>query len=204
LRYFFLIVFLLVINIKHSAQNVDEKYLEAIKYISDSIDIYKEFKSKFPNKNIKEKKKNYTGFLVSQEINYIHPRLLIKKLREDTCCKIDSKSADYMLSDSFYFEKYKVEQLNTLTTNVQSLLYLYFSKPYNNLLVAEILPCKSLVWRKYCQKRRFVKRKKLKILIPLDNSYSENIRLNNGLRILFLYNSDGKIKKHIIIKPHYD
>ena len=54
MKYFVLIIFLVVINIELKAQNVDKEHSNAVKFINDSIDLYKEFKIFYPNKSLKK------------------------------------------------------------------------------------------------------------------------------------------------------
>jgi len=126
-------------NLTLSAQEnyfIDSKYLTALIYLKTNSDINKEIK-KFKNQWLKKEKvknNNVEQFNISKFISYL-PIPDLKIELNDNYSRTDSK----LHREKYYFDLEENILLQKLIPNSQSQLYLLFSKPIDNYLIAEFM-----------------------------------------------------------------
>ncbi len=137
----FLISTFLLINVNLYSQDINIKYKKAAQFIRDSINLCEKYNIRCSDNHQKnEKYKPITTFKVSPEINFISIQPLMYKISTtDINVKLEA------FDNTYKFEKYENRSLTNLSPDTGSFMILYFSKPIKNTLIAEILPCKTLI-----------------------------------------------------------
>jgi len=189
---------MLINNVRIISQEIDERYLTAVRFINDSINLCEEFRFNCKNKSTKETVlSNIQQFKVSPEINFISYKPLMHKMFKGIYIDNEYISPE-LYEKNYYFQKFENAGLVKLSLNPESVMILYFSKPVENYLLAEILPCHSSKTKNYFKTRRkiFIKRNKINIDsdIPKREGYLDNKSYNKGLRMLFEFNESNRIK----------
>jgi len=129
-----LIILILLFNLSVFAQkNLDSKYLTALIYLKTNSEINQKIKDYREHwlKN-KKSKNNIESFNISKYISY----LSIPNIKEELdIFKIDSKKH----REKYYFDIEENILFNELLPNINSKIYLLFSKPIDNYLIAEFM-----------------------------------------------------------------
>ena len=112
------------------AQKIDSKYLTALIYLKTDTSINQEIQ-KF-KKHWLKKEVNNNDFNLSEYISYMPVPYLDEKL-EDNDFEVNAQ----LHKEKYYFDTEQNIKFKGLIPFVKSNLYLLFSKPINNYLVAE-------------------------------------------------------------------
>jgi hypothetical protein len=127
----------LIQNISFCQDDIDGKYLMALLYLKTNEDINKEIKTYIQTNS--KKKEKFINFKVSSRIEYIRFNYFDDILKNKEFGIDSTLFEDHLLFDSaFTFPPYEVSGLDDIIDSKNSKVILYFSKPMDNLLVAEI------------------------------------------------------------------
>lgn len=136
-KLFSIITLLISINIfSQEITQIDSKYLTALIYLKTNNNINKEIK-KFRKHWIKKEKvksNNIEEFNISKYISYLPIPKIEGNLDEDSL-KIDSK----LHREKYYFDLEENILFNKLIPKSNSKIYLLYSKPVKNYLIAEFM-----------------------------------------------------------------
>jgi hypothetical protein len=196
LDWLLLSIILYFISFNLCSQTLDEKYITASKYVSDSINLCQEFEIDKSKKMNMELKKHFAGFKVSNEINFLNiTSNMYKNVQIKNNIKLDSLFInDTIFHKNCYFNTFQNEQLSNLTTNPESVFILYFSKPIGNMLMVEILFCQSLWLSKLHKDKHYKGRKSYLNYIRVNENYEQNHMFGDALRMLFIFDEDKLVQ----------
>jgi len=175
----FLIFLLTTCNCTFSQNktSVDLKYLTAIIYLKTNPQINNEIK-KFEEKWLTKQTNPecISDFNLSESIMYLPiPEINLTSLESNL--KISHK----LHREQYYFDSEKVENLKNIIPNRKSKLYLLFSKPIDNYLIAEFL-------------------------INSTNNELDLIIHKKGpvMHLVFIFDETGAVKKALISYSYYN
>jgi hypothetical protein len=116
--------------------SINSKYLTSLIYLKTNSEINQQIKKFQENWLKKEKLGKYENvdFNISKYITYL-PIPYIEVALNDNYLQIDNKSH----REKYYFDLEEIEIFKDLIPNRQSKIYLLFSKPFDNYLVAEFV-----------------------------------------------------------------
>ena len=130
-------MFLLILNESIYSQTPNDcRYLSALLYLHTNIKVSETIKLNFPK--VTNKKEKYVEFHLANRVDFIGISPFKKGITSSDF-KIDEESFDNNLYyKKYFFESYRSEFLKKLNVPNESKLYLRFSKPIENYLIAEL------------------------------------------------------------------
>lgn len=175
----FIIVLLSSMNIfAQKVDHLDSKYLTALIYLKTNSNVNNEIK-KFRQHWLKKEKnrENTEDFNLSKYVSYLPVPTLKKIVNSHNIIEIDKNEHRI----KYYFDMYENELFNELFPKNQSKIYLLFSKPIDNYLVAEFM----------------------------INSTGEEIDLSlnkqgPAMHVLFIFGENGIVKDAYIASSYYN
>lgn len=169
---FYIILFGLCWNL-YGQKNDTRKYEMAISYLRTNPNINAEIRDVFPN--LTDKENGFVELNVTRQIVF-HGIELFEKLPDSIASGLDASliSTPKLYEMEYQFEPYKIEQLGQVMTNPKSKLFLSFSEPVDNILIAEI------------------------------TTFIPNIRMGKVMQILFVFNQNSMIKGFVFATTHYN
>lgn len=132
-----LILFMIVPNLKIKAQNSDEcKYLTVLLYLHTN-DIFLE-KSKNFYPNFIKKKANCIKFNIDQTIRFIDFQTFENQLKNKNYISQEFIKSNKLYYEKYFFEPFESNFLKNIVSANKSNLFITFSKPIENYLLIEI------------------------------------------------------------------
>lgn len=135
-KYIIVVIAFLFFTFSAKSQTSDEcKYLTVLIYMQTNTQVNEQVKLFFPRQT--KKKDKYVEFNLSALISFVSISNLQERLEK-------YMTSDTLLNDSrsfykkYYFDSFKSEFLENLMEQTDSKLFLTFSKPINDFLLAEI------------------------------------------------------------------
>jgi len=179
-----LILIIIIINCSFSyakAQyKVDSRYVVSLLYLKSNMSINKKIKKVFSYTT--KKKKKYVDFNFYGEISFIDISYFENQLHSELYefIKLDKEliTNRNQYDVKYSFDSYIDESLVGLLDSINSNLFIRFSKPVNNYIIAEILD------------RRM--------------NHASYIKMGNAAQILFIFNENGTVKDVIFSSFHYN
>jgi len=140
MQYISIFLFLFPLFIKANAQTISEdRYLLALIYLQTNEEINAEIKRIFPK--VSRKKDSFVKLQISDRISFLRLLYFRDQLTKNNY-RINSNliSNSKMYYDKYYFKPYEDKLLKSISSfgSNDSPLFLTFSKPVDNYLVAEI------------------------------------------------------------------
>ena len=130
--------FLLLGSIPYNEEAVDNKYLQAIIYLKINKDINDKMKKAYPS--FTDKKSKFVELNISNRIEYLDIYHFQSDLRKDNC-GIDSIYIEdiHAHEEEYSFPPFYDERFRKIIPPNKGKLYLIFSKPIDNYLIARII-----------------------------------------------------------------
>ncbi len=152
----FAILLCFVSNMIHAQTLDDSKYLMSITYLRTNAAVNEKIKDNFPEQT--HKKDKFVEFNLFDKVSFLGITGFWKSLKEKKYLSDEKylSNAD-LYSDTFYFEPFESSFLKRLSWEGRGKLFLSFSKPIENYLVAELteIDPKLFVIHKYGKAMQF-------------------------------------------------
>ncbi len=174
MRYSIFIFFFLALSLKLNAQKLlDDKYLIAIIYLRTNEAANEQMKQTF--QKLARKKSRYVDFNIHDQITFLEIWPFQSQLLEQGL-GIDKGlvSNENLYRSKYRFKPYTNELLASLMKKPESKLFLTFSKPVDDFLLAEM------------------------------TTFYPNIKMGKAMQFLFKFNSNGLIEKVLYSTLQYN
>ena len=177
-----IIGFMLITMNLNAQSSIDNKYLQAILYLKIDKSTNKLIKHTFRNEF--DEKEKFIKFNILNRIEYLKIGRFRDKLRKNNHGISTDLIYNPQLYDSiYYFEPYTIPLLDNVLSKNNSKIYLTFSKPINNYVVAEIM------YNHYQN--------------PYDQSTNIYFKSGTHISFIFFFDSNGMIKDVVKRVGHY-
>lgn len=137
----YLLIFILCCQTSLSQESAtDTKYLKALIYLKTNTSINEKlqvFQKKWIKKN-NSRKKCFVEFNLAQDVDFM-PIFDFRNKIDYSKCDLDKELIEdmYLYKEKYFFESFKIPLFRELVSENSSRLYLTFSKPVGNYLIAE-------------------------------------------------------------------
>ena len=187
MKHYFFVFFIFCVPILNinAQESLDEKYLVALIYLKSDIDINSEIKKTFQNWQTSLQKEKYVNFNISKRIEFLSLLWFEKELKTGL---YNVDSTHYTNLDIYYEKNYFSffcnDRISKLVSSQEkkNKLYLTFSKPVDNFLLAEI--CVNY-YPEYSDK------------------HGSGKKMGNAIQFLFIFNENGLIENVLHKSFHY-
>lgn len=173
-------IFIMLCNLNVFSQDIDKKYYASVLFIQTSEQVKDSIELFLKENKMLKKRQEFTcnSFTISDEINFIDINPFINKLNSENSVNKDLLN-NYR--NKYQFESYTLPELKELSASNNSRLRLFFSKPIENILVAEFV-----------------------YMMNMEGNYKTNTIFGRGYRLIFIFDDNNNINKALYTSIIYN